>query len=63
MDLDPVETSRFGVLRARAVGLGDARDFLGFERTGVTYGCCGRTKLTLPFGAIALGETGSAPLW
>ena len=63
VDLDAVEAGRLGVLGASAVGLDDVRKLLGLERPGRDISALRAQKLTLPFGAIALGPTGRAPSW
>ncbi len=62
VDLDAVEPGRLRVLGAAPISLDDTPGIsLVSSARGATYGRCGRSKLTLPLGAIALGATGSAP--
>ena len=62
MHLDAVEAGGLGVLGALAIGLDDAGDFVESPaRAASTKGASGRSRLTWPLGAMALGATGSAP--
>ena len=61
VDLDTVEAGGLRVFRTLAVRGDDARDFVEPSARGVTYGRCGRTRLTWPPAAIALGATGRSP--